>query len=102
MWFIDSHCKLNFFDIEIYAAIDAYSWYITWIYVEISSHTAVSTLVQFLTTLKIENVYSQQIQSNYNVETALLAAAHHAFMKVYISDISFADCYWFETNTINQ
>ena len=61
LWSINDHCKLNFFDIEIYAAINAYSWYITWIYVEISSHTAVSILVQFLTTLKIENVHSQQI-----------------------------------------
>ena len=25
LWFIDDHCKLNFFDIEIYADIDAYS-----------------------------------------------------------------------------
>ena len=28
LWFIDNHCKLNFFDIEIYAAIDAYFQYI--------------------------------------------------------------------------
>ena len=58
LWFIDDHCKLNFFDIEIYVIIDAYSWYITWIYVEISSHIAVSTFIQFLTILKIENVHS--------------------------------------------
>ena len=59
LWFIDNHCKLNFFNIEIYAVIDAYSWYITWIYVEIFNHIVVSILVQFLTTLKIENVHSQ-------------------------------------------
>ena len=93
---------MNFFDIEIYAAIDAYSWYITWIYVEISNHTAVSILVQFLTILRIENIHSQQIWSNHSIETALFAAAHHAFMKMHISDISFADCYQFETSTANQ
>ena len=102
LWSIDSHCKLNFFDIEIYAAIDAYSQYITWIYVEISNHTAVNTLVQFLTTLRIENIHSQWIWSDHDIETALLAAAHHAFMKVHISDISFADCYQFEISTTNQ
>ena len=40
--------------------------------------------------------------SDCDIETALLAAAHHAFMKVHVSDISFADCYWFETSTANQ
>ena len=61
LWFINDHCKLDFFDIEIYADIDAYSQYITWIYIELFSHTAVNALVQFLTTLKIENIHSQQI-----------------------------------------
>ena len=28
LWSIDGHCKLNFYGIEIYAAIDAYSQYI--------------------------------------------------------------------------
>ena len=102
LWSINDHCKLDFFGIEIYADIDAYSQYITWIYIELFNHTAVSALVQFLTILKIENVHSQQIQSDHDIETALLAAAHHAFMKVHISDISFADCYQFETSTANQ
>ena len=93
---------MNFFDIEIYVVIDAYSWYITWIYVEISNHIVVSILVQFLIILRIKNIHSQQIQSNHNIETALFAVVHHAFMKVHVSNISFADCYWFETSTANQ
>ena len=59
LWFIDNYCKLDFFDIEIYIDIDAYSQYITWIYIELFSHTAVSTLVQFLTTLETEDIHSQ-------------------------------------------
>ena len=59
LWSIDDHCKLDFFDIEIYAAIDAYSQYITWIYIELFSHTAVSALVQFLITLRTEDIHSQ-------------------------------------------
>lgn len=53
LWSIDGHCKLNFYGIEIYAAIDAYSRYIIWIYVGISSRTAVSVLRQFLDTLEV-------------------------------------------------
>ena len=45
VWSIDGHCKLEFFDIEVYVDIDAYSQYITWIYVEIFNHTAISVLV---------------------------------------------------------
>ena len=58
LWSINDHYKLDFFDIEIYADIDAYSWYITWIYIELFNHTAVSALVQFLTILKTENIHS--------------------------------------------
>ena len=58
LWFINDHCKLDFFDIEIYADIDAYSQYITWIYIELFSHIAVNVLVQFLTTLRTEDIHS--------------------------------------------
>ena len=102
LWFINDHCKLNFFDIEIYADIDVYSWYITWIYIELFNHIAVSALVLFLTTLKIEDIHSQWIWSDYDVETSLLAAAHHAFMKKHDSKISFVDCYFFEMSIVNQ
>ena len=102
VWSIDGHCKLDFFDIEIYAAIDAYSQYITWIYVEIFSHTAINILIQFLTTLWTEDVHPQLIQSDQGVETLLLAAAHHAFMKKHDPVMLFADCYWFGMSTANQ
>ncbi len=44
LWSIDAHCKLDWFGFQIYAAIDAYSRYITWIYVGTTAHTAVSVL----------------------------------------------------------
>lgn len=102
LWSIDGHCKLNFYGIEIYAAIDAYSRYITWIYVGISGRTAISILVQFLTTLQKEGVHPQRIRSDRGTETPLLAAAQHAFMKRHVADISFKDCYWYGTSTANQ
>ena len=102
LWSIDGHCKLSFYDIEIYAAIDAYSWYITWIYVGISGRTAISILVQFLTTLQNENIHPQRIQSDQGTETPLLAAAQHAFIKRHVTDIPFRDSYWYGTSTANQ
>ncbi|OJJ07710.1 hypothetical protein ASPVEDRAFT_46950 [Aspergillus versicolor CBS 583.65] len=53
IWSIDGYLKLAPYGIEIYAAIDAYSRYIIWIYVGISSRTAVSVLRQFLDTLEV-------------------------------------------------
>jgi hypothetical protein len=53
IWLIDGYLKLAPYGIEIYAAIDAYSRYIIWVYVGISSCTAVSVLHQFLDTLEI-------------------------------------------------
>lgn len=102
LWSIDGHCKLSFYGIEIYAAIDAYSQYITWIYVGISGRTAISILVQFLTTLQNENIHPQQIRSDQGTETPLLAAAQHAFMKRHVADIPFRDSYWYGTSTANQ
>jgi hypothetical protein len=84
------------------AAIDAYSRYITWIYIGVSAHTALCVLAQFLTTLKLEDIHPQRVRSDRGVEMTMLAAAHHAFMKKHVSDIPFNDCYWFGTSTANQ
>lgn len=35
MWCMDAHLKLQFWGIEIYAAIDAYSRYVIWVYLGI-------------------------------------------------------------------
>ena len=45
MWSIDDYMKLESYDIEIYADIDAYSHYIIWIYVRITACTTVSVLI---------------------------------------------------------
>jgi hypothetical protein len=42
IWSIDPYLKLAPYGIETQGAFDAYSWYIIWIYVDISSCTAVS------------------------------------------------------------
>ena len=45
VWFIDDYMKLESYDIEIYADIDAYSCYIIWIYVEIMTHIIINVLI---------------------------------------------------------
>ena len=45
VWSIDDYMKLESYDIEIYADIDAYSCYIIWIYVRIMTHTVISMLI---------------------------------------------------------
>jgi len=44
IWSVDGHMKLELFGIEIYASVDAYSRYITWIYFGVSTRTAISVL----------------------------------------------------------
>ncbi|KAL3496438.1 hypothetical protein BJX62DRAFT_222109 [Aspergillus germanicus] len=67
---------LSPYGIEIYAAIDAYSCYIIWIYVGISSRTVVKTI--------------------------LLAEAQHKLQQSLHPEIHIRDCYLYGTSTANQ
>ena len=44
LWSVDGYLKLEPYGIEIYAAIDAYSRYIIWIYCGITARTGVSVV----------------------------------------------------------
>ena len=101
LWSIDGHVKLKAWGIEIYAAVDAYSWNVVWNYVEITACTAVSVLRQYVDTLKDEQVHSCILRSDCGVETPLVAAAHHEFVKKHDSDIDLEDCYFYEISTKN-
>jgi hypothetical protein len=50
IWSVDGHNKLKEYGIEIYAGIDAYSRYVTWIYVGVSSGTSISVVQQYNST----------------------------------------------------
>jgi hypothetical protein len=102
LWSIDGYCKLNFYGFELYAAIDAYSRYIVWVYIGISSRTAISVLKQYLDTLRTQKVFPLIIRSDRGVETPLIAAAHHKFRQNHESDVVFEECYRFGTSTANQ
>ena len=45
---VDGHHKLTMYSFEVYAGIDPYSRYITWIHVGISTRTAVALLRSYL------------------------------------------------------
>jgi len=102
LWSIDSHDKLAFWGFQIYAGIDAYSRYITWIYIGNSNRTGFSVLRQYLDTLKSEKTQPRFIRSDKGGETTMLAAAHHALYMKHNPQASISDCYWYSTSTSNQ
>ncbi|KAJ5454057.1 uncharacterized protein N7458_005013 [Penicillium daleae] len=70
VWHVDGYMKLAQFGVEVYAAIDGYSRYILWIYVGISTRTAVSVLSQFLDTLAELSYQPEIIRSDLGSETS--------------------------------
>jgi hypothetical protein len=102
LWSVDGHDKLKPYGIEIYAGVDAYSRYITWIYVGISSGTAVSVVHQYLETVRSSGVYPQFIRSDCGGETSMMSYAHFMLAKAADPDIQFQDCYMYGTSTANQ
>lgn len=102
VWSIDGYCKLQHWGIEVYAAMDAYSRYIMWIYIGISCRTAVSVLKQYLDTLETQEIMPQVLRADRGVETPLIAAAHHKFTQQNRPNASFEGCFRYGTSTANQ
>ena len=102
IWSVDGHDKLSLYGIQIYASIDTYSCFIVWIYVRISACTAISVGQQYLTAIKHCKKQPQFVQSDHKGETTLMAAAHHQLWTLYKSDISFNQCYLYDTSVLNQ
>jgi hypothetical protein len=74
---VDGYCKLEFFGIEIYAGIDAYSRYIVWFYVGVSARTARNVFAQYVKVLSEYGFMPLALRSDYGVETTLLAGTHY-------------------------
>jgi hypothetical protein len=102
IWSIDGYLKLVSYRFEIYAAIDAYSHYIIWIYVGTSSRTAVSVLRQFLDVLQVTKRQPRFVRSDQGTETILLAEAQHKLQQSKYPEIQISDCYIYGTSTANQ
>ncbi|KAJ6436054.1 dynamin family domain-containing protein [Purpureocillium lavendulum] len=78
-WCIDGHDKLKAYGFEIYAAIDAYSRNIIWLYVGHSATTALSVLKQYLAACDAYGIRPWYLQADRGRETPLIAAAHWNF-----------------------
>lgn len=102
LWSVDGYCKLQYWGIEIYAAIDAYSRYIVWIYVGISNHIAMSIAQKYLQTVKSQNILPRIIRSDRGVETPLMAAIHYQLSQKAHPEIEFNECFRYVTSTANQ
>lgn len=102
LWSIDGHDKLKPYGIEIYAGIDAYSRFITWIYVGVSNSTAVSVVQQYIDCVKKRGIFLYFVRSDCGGETGMLAFTHYQLSKAVDPDISLRDCYLYGTSTANQ
>jgi hypothetical protein len=89
IWSIDGYLKLAPYGIKVYAAIDAYLRYIIWLYVGISTRTAVSVLRQYLNTVELFGQHLRFVRSDHGGETVLLASAHHQLQQVIEPDLDF-------------
>ena len=106
-WSIDAYCKLEIFGIQVYAAIDVYSRYITWIYVGITGRTAVSVLAQYVATLANGGVMPLILRSDRGAETPLAADAHYQVSQQLRArddgePLRFKDCFRYSTSKQNQ
>lgn len=106
VWSLDGYCKFDQFGFEIYAAIDAYSRYVIWIYVDISARTSVIVLRQYLDTISDLQVLPKILRTDRGSETPLCANAHYNLRKVSefasSEEVTFQRCYFYGTSTANQ
>ncbi|GAA93201.1 hypothetical protein AKAW_11313 [Aspergillus luchuensis IFO 4308] len=102
IWSVDGYMKLDPYGIQIYAAIDANSRYIIWIYIGIDTRTSVSVVRQYLDTIHERKIICNQIRSDHGSETSLLAKAHCYLRRAYEPEIEATQCYIFGSSTANQ
>jgi len=102
IWSVDGHMKLELFGIEIYAGVDAYSRYITWIYVGVSARTAVSVLRGYLDTVESCGFLPLMIRSDRGSETPMMAEYHLFLWKTLYPEVTLRDIYRYGTSVKNQ
>jgi len=102
LWSIDGHMKLEPYGFEIYAAIDAYSRKVLWVYVGISGSTSVSVGNQYLNAVQDHGLHPKWIRSDVGKETYMIAFIHHMLSLASEPQIPFQKCYIYGTSTANQ
>jgi hypothetical protein len=111
LWCCDGHDKFRNYGIEIYAAVDAYSRRIQWIYIGNSNRRQISILRQMLDTIKYHNRYPSFWRSDRGKEVLLLTDSHYSFFRKHkqaegatpeeVEALRFRDYYMFGTSTAN-
>ena len=101
IWFLNNHDKFKIYDIEIYAIVDAYFRYIIWIYVEISTRTVVSVLLQYLNIVEHMNFQSRFLRIDRNTKIVIMIEKHYILRKIKTSNLLLKKCYMYDINTLN-
>ncbi|KAL4889310.1 hypothetical protein BDV59DRAFT_195730 [Aspergillus ambiguus] len=94
IWSVDGYLKLEPYGIEIYAAIDAYSRYIIWIYCGITARTAVSVLRQYLDTIEDVRLQPSKIRSDQGSEITLFQSAYFQLRRVQEPSLQLSHSWW--------
>ena len=104
IWSLDGHEKLHKFGFEIYAAIDAYSRKIMWIYVGISNRTPQSVLRQYLEAITLKGYQPFIVRTDRGKETDLAAEVHFYLARTARANpnIRIENCWFWGTSTGNQ
>ncbi|KAJ5900321.1 uncharacterized protein N7473_004391 [Penicillium subrubescens] len=101
VWHMDGYMKLSGYGIEIYAAIDGFSRYILWIYVGISTRTAISVYRQYVDAVSTFGYIPRILRTDLGGETIHLGDAHWALRRVHEPDLPHEDCYSYGNSTEN-
>ena len=102
-WSIDGYCKFEEFGIQIYAAIDAYSRNIVWLYVGVSGRTMVSVYRQFALALKSVKKAPKLIRSDKGKETIMAADAQYLHARqTRGANCTFRSCFIYGTSVANE
>jgi hypothetical protein len=111
LWCCDGHDKFRNYGIEIYAAVDAYSRRIQFIYVGNSNRRQISVLRQALMLIESRDRCPSFWRSDRGKEVLLLADSQFSFFIKHkqacgatpeqLQSLRFRDCYMFGTSTAN-
>src|SRR2546423_1952574 len=95
LWCLDGHDKISQYYIQIYAAVDAYSRKVLWIYCGTANRAKYSILYQYLQTVRLLGRCPRYIRTDKGSETGAVAAAQfrlfieHAFKEPGWSDTEY-------------
>lgn len=111
VWSVDGHDKFSRYGLTIYAAVDAHSRRLLWIYVGPANRIQICVAKQYLEAVRTYNVCPQRIRSDRGTETVMMANFQWAFYRQHLRNTGctneevekakFQKAYLFGTSTRN-